>query len=119
MKPKSSQKLSDTTWVAHSNKVLRDEKALQKYLKDSLESIGCIVYKFASPQKRGVPDLLIITPYSKAVFVEVKSPTGKGKLSALQELEVSKLRCWNMSVEVIGDKLRADAYIQAVCEGKV
>ena len=44
-----------------------------------------LVRKVHCEQRRGWPDLLLIFPgKGKVVFVEMKNPNGRGKLSALQ-----------------------------------
>jgi len=83
---------------------MNSEKSLQDYIKKGCIKRGCLVYKFASPNKRGVPDLIIITHQGIVLFVEVKSPTGKGKLSRLQEIEIEALRDHGMYVEVVDSK---------------
>lgn len=37
-------------------------------------SKGCLVYKFSSPARRGVPDRIIIAPGGKVLFLEIKRP---------------------------------------------
>ena len=47
-------------------------------------------------------------------FVELKSPSGKGRLSALQLLEIAKLRDAGASVHVIESKEQVDAIIEGL-----
>lgn len=68
------------------------ERDLEAYGKKQLQGIGCLVYKFSSPAKRGVPDQLVITPTGFAIFIEYKHPNKQGKLSKLQKIEIQKLR---------------------------
>lgn len=113
MKTKSSERLARATWLKREMK-MKDEKSLQKYLSDRLKDAGCLVYKFASPNKRGVPDLIVITPYHSVLFIEVKSPTGKGRLSKLQEHEIALLIDHGMTVMVIASQRQADGLISRV-----
>ena len=67
-----------------------NERELQAYACKALRDVGCLVYKFSSPAKRGVPDLIIVPPNGKVIFVEMKHPNGRGKLSKLQVIEILK-----------------------------
>ena len=69
----------------------RTEGELQKWFVKELRKEGYLVYKFSSPAKRGVPDLLIIDYDGDAFFVEMKHPNGKGKISPLQKVEFRKM----------------------------
>jgi hypothetical protein len=53
-------------------------------------SKGCLVYKFSSPARRGVPDRIIIAPGGKVLFLEIKRP-GKHP-TELQMREMRLLR---------------------------
>jgi len=49
--------------------------------------------KVNAEARKGFPDLLLIFPITgKTVYVEMKRPNGKGKLSKLQELELDRIR---------------------------
>jgi Holliday junction resolvase len=50
-------------------------------------SKGCLVYKFSSPARRGVPDRIIIAPGGKVLFLEIKRP---GKVPT--ELQMREIR---------------------------
>jgi Holliday junction resolvase len=76
------------------------EKTLQAQIVKRLQSKGHIVYKFASPAHRGVPDLLVIAD-GRVVFLEVKHPNGKGRLSKLQEITINEMRQHGGEVHVI------------------
>lgn len=65
-----------------------NEGELQRWFVKELKKFGCLVYKFASPAKRGVPDLMIIEISGDVYFVEMKHPNGKGKLSPLQKVQI-------------------------------
>lgn len=66
------------------------EREIEKKFKSALEAKGCLVYKFSSPNCRGVPDRIVITDAGKVLFVELK--TEKGVLSKLQRIQLKKLR---------------------------
>lgn len=65
------------------------EKDIEKRLVQLLEEKGCLAYKFVSPNCRGVPDRLFISPEGTIFFVELK--TKQGKLSELQCHQLIKL----------------------------
>ena len=93
------------------------ESELQKYTAKGLREVGCLVYKFASPSRRGVPDLILIKPDGDTIYVEMKSPNGKGRLSKLQEIEIKKIRNNNAMVLVVESQAQADNLIIAIeCE---
>lgn len=66
------------------------EKEIEKVLTTEVKKLGGRAYKFVSPGNNGVPDRMVIFPGQAPVFVELK--TGKGQLSALQEVQVRRLR---------------------------
>lgn len=65
------------------------EKDVEKRLVQLLEEKECQAYKFVSPNCRGVPDRLFITPEGTVFFVELK--TKQGVLSKLQSYQLMKL----------------------------
>lgn len=65
------------------------ESRIEKEVCDHARKLGCLVYKFTSPGKRGVPDRMFILPLGTAVFIEFKAP-GK-KMTPLQERETFML----------------------------
>jgi len=69
---------------------MRTERDLQAFIIASCKKRGILCYKFSSPARRGVPDL-ILAYRGRVTFVEVKSPTGRGRLSTLQEREIQRL----------------------------
>lgn len=88
--------------MTHKNlKVISSESQLEKYGKRELTAVGCLVYKFVSPAKRGVPDDIVVCPDGYILFIEYKAPFGRGKLSKLQQIEIAKLKANNAVVLVI------------------
>lgn len=76
------------------------EAAFVKRVKD----LGGIAEKFVSPNKRSVPDRLVLLPGGKMLFVELKAP-GK-KPTELQLRDHAKRRALGFTVLVI-DSLEA------------
>lgn len=98
---------------------MKTEKQLQNYLKEQCKEHRLLFYKFASPARRGVPDVMIIHQINetklpdvhipaKVRFVELKSPAGTGRLHALQCHEISMMRDAGVPVHVISTKEEVD-----------
>jgi len=66
------------------------EADIQRKIIEKCEQLGCLVIKIIRANKSGIPDLLILIPGGKAVFVEVKKPGGV--LSKLQKYYIERLR---------------------------
>lgn len=75
------------------------EKDIEKILVNGIKTLGGRAYKWISPGNDGVPDRIVIIPGMHPVFVELK--TEKGKLSALQTVQIKRLREMNQTVEVL------------------
>lgn len=65
------------------------ESSIENRLKKEIEKLGGKALKFVSPGIAGVPDRIVLLPYGKAIFVELKAP-GK-KLRPIQELRKKEL----------------------------
>ena len=61
------------------------EKNLQKKIVKYAKDRGVLAYKFSSPARRGVPDLILVGKRGQVVFMELKNPNEKGRLSELQK----------------------------------
>lgn len=66
------------------------EKDVEKILVAEVKKLGGRAYKWTSPGNDGVPDRIVIFPDRAPVFVELKTDTGK--LSALQKVQIGRLR---------------------------
>jgi hypothetical protein len=71
---------------------------------------GYLVYKFTSPEKRGVPDRLVISPDGQVFFIEFKRPDGR--LSPIQIVQIERIRRNNGVVHVISSHSEMDALLQ-------
>lgn len=78
------------------------EKEIEKKVCQYAEKLGCYVRKFASPQRRGVPDRLFITPTGRVFFIEFKRSL-KDTPTPLQMREIEAIRRRGGTVFVIGD----------------
>lgn len=85
------------------------EEKVCTYAKDK----GFLVYKFTSPQRRSVPDRLLIHPFGKVIFIEFKRDGAKPTPS--QALEHTRLRCHNIEVYIIDDIDQGKSLIDELC----
>ena len=65
------------------------ESEIERKACDLCEKHHVLHYKFVSPQRRGVPDRILVFPNWRVAFAELKAPDGR--LSKLQEHEQKKL----------------------------
>lgn len=75
------------------------EKEIEKILTAEVKKLGGVAYKWVSPGNAGVPDRIVVFPRRAPVFVELKSDTGK--LSALQEVQIRRLKELGQKVYVV------------------
>lgn len=66
------------------------ESDIQRKIIEKVEAKGCLAIKIIRANKNGIPDLCILTPNGKAVFIEVKKPGGVA--SKLQDYYISFIR---------------------------
>ena len=53
------------------------EKTIEHKLKSAVKNMGGIAFKFTAPGINGVPDRLVLLPYGKLAFIELKAPGKK------------------------------------------
>lgn len=75
------------------------EKKVEQYLCRKVKELGGVAEKFTSPNRRGVPDRIILLPQGVIYFVECKAP-GK-KPTPLQENDHMKRRQLGQKVFVV------------------
>lgn len=88
------------------------ESDIERRLGERLRHLGCVYYKFVSPQQRGVPDRIVICPDGTVVFVELKRPGGH--LATLQSVQQARLRKRGQRVAVVWTAADADAFVEWV-----
>ena len=49
------------------------EKNIEYKLKSAVKNMGGIAFKFTAPGINGVPDRLVLLPYGKLAFIELKA----------------------------------------------
>lgn len=60
------------------------EKDIERRLKTMVECHGGLCLKWVCPGWAGVPDRIVLLPFGRVVFVELKRPKG-GRVAPLQE----------------------------------
>ena len=83
------------------------EKEIEAELVKRIKGMGGVAYKFTSPNRRSVPDRLVLLPGGRIVFVECKRPGGK--VTGLQAREHERLRALGFDVVVVDNKEDANA----------
>jgi hypothetical protein len=91
------------------------ERNLQRYLIVSAELHDIFCRKVQAIGHVGFPDLFLARN-GRIVLVELKSPTGKGRLSKKQEKEIERLRNEGINVYVIDSYAGADDVIKNLAD---
>ena len=89
------------------------EKHLQDYLFSQAKKHGIYARKMQAVGHTGFPDVLLAFD-SNALFIELKNPNGKGRLSKKQEAEIRKLLEVGLDVYVISKKEEVDDLIRGI-----
>jgi hypothetical protein len=82
------------------------EREIEAYLVERVKQMGGIAYKFTSPQRRGVPDRLVMLPERTIFFVELKAPGARP--TRQQHREHDRIRALGHRVEVADSIARVD-----------
>lgn len=85
------------------------EKVIEKRLREGVEALGGLCYKFVSPGRRGVPDRLIVFPFCPPYMVETKAPDKDAEDH--QKREHARLRKRQMAVFVVDTNEKVDAHL--------
>lgn len=88
------------------------ESDIEKRLVREIKRLGGIAYKFVSPGNAGVPDRVICFPGGSTWFVELKTETGK--LTALQQTQIKRLRSLGQNVVVLYGRSQVDKFIYEI-----
>lgn len=87
----------------------KDERDIERYLKDRVDKIGGLCWKFNSFGTDGVPDRLVIYR-GQLCFVELKAKDGK--VSAIQKYRHEQLRKHGHAVKVLWSREDVDELIR-------
>ena len=91
------------------------ERNLQRYLIISAELHDIFCRKVQAIGHVGFPDVFLARN-GRIVLVELKSPSGKGRLSKKQEKEIERLRNEDINVYVIDSYAGADDVIKNLAD---
>lgn len=75
------------------------ESEVERMLVDGIRKLGGRAFKWVSPGNAGVPDRIVVLPGCPAVFVELKTVTGK--LTPLQRVQLKRLKDMGQAVRVL------------------
>jgi hypothetical protein len=89
------------------------EKQLQQYSKKLAIAHECDWYKMECVGQTGFPDLMV-TFKGWIIFIELKSPSKKGVLSARQELMLSRLATQGIENYVTDNQREVDLIISGL-----
>ena len=93
------------------------ERNLQRYLIISAELHDIFCRKVQAIGHVGFPDMFLARN-GRIVLVELKSPTGKGRLSKKQEKEIERLRNEGINVYVIDSYEGVDDVIKNLADAQ-
>ena len=95
---------------------MKNEKGLQNWIIGQCRESGILCEKIESKSARGWPDLVLMYG-GRVVWIEVKSPTGKGRLSDAQMRCHAKM--WDVGgwVYTVGTVELATAIIRNLMNG--
>lgn len=89
------------------------EARLQAKFLTKARQRGWKAVKLNADGETGWPDVLIVHPAGVA-FVEVKSPSKRGRLSLAQNRRIAELRALNAVVLMLDDPSRIDAILDQI-----
>ena len=90
---------------------MKTEAALQRYLFAQAKKHFVFARKMQATGRVGFPDVLLASD-ARAVYVELKSPNGTGRLSKMQEREIKRMRAAGLDVRIIWRKEKVDELIK-------
>jgi hypothetical protein len=91
------------------------EKSLQTYLFSRADDHGIFIRKVRAEGHTGFPDAFLVYA-GRFALVELKSPTGKGRLSKKQEREIQRLRDQGVNVYIVDSYIGVDNVIRNIAD---
>lgn len=92
------------------------ESEIEKILVDGIRKLGGRAFKWVSPGNDGVPDRIVVLPGYPAIFVEMKTVTGK--LTSLQRIQIDRLQKMGQDVRVLYGEKETRTFLEE-CRRKV
>lgn len=92
------------------------ESEVERMLVDGIRKLGGRAFKWVSPGNDGVPDRIVVLPGYPAVFVELKTVTGK--LTPLQRVQLKRLKDLGQTVMVLYGRKEVAEFLRE-CEEKL
>jgi hypothetical protein len=89
------------------------EATLQRYMRSKCKTHSVFWRKMKFEGQHGCPDVMIAYE-GQVMFVELKSDTGMGRLSGIQEYQIEKMRNADIIVRVISTKEGVDDVIREI-----
>jgi hypothetical protein len=90
------------------------ERRLEARLVALCKQHDLLCYKFVSPNRRGVPDRILISRFGLVCFLELKAP-GK-KADPLQQRELNRIRRRFVKAECVNNEVELTALVQHVAD---
>jgi hypothetical protein len=87
------------------------ERTLESRLKTLVKLAGGVAYKLDARAHKGAPDRIVQIPGRPTVFVELKTDTGR--LSPLQQVELSRIQAAGGETRVIYGMKALEDFINA------
>lgn len=92
------------------------ESEIEKILVDGIRKLGGRAFKWVSPGNDGVPDRIVVLPGYPAIFVEMKTVTGKP--TSLQRVQIERLQKMGQDVRVLYGEKETRTFLEE-CRRKV
>ena len=80
------------------------EKSIEEKLVAAVKVQGGVCWKFTSPGTAGVPDRIVLMPFGRIGFVEVKTPGEKPRSLQRLRIKTRMLRRLGFKVYVLDDE---------------
>lgn len=86
------------------------EKAIERYLSDSVKELGGICLKYSNPGMAGYPDRICLLPGGVTIWAELKSKDGA--LKAIQKIRIGQLARLGHQVHVCSSREAIDEVLK-------
>lgn len=90
----------------------KDERDIEKWMREKIEQLGGVFMKWVSPGNDGVPDRIAILPGGGIYFIELKKDGGTPR--KLQRWQQDRLRRLGCDVRTVEGMREARQFIEEV-----